>query len=423
MERIFSSAPLFFGATKDSPTTVSARITMLDDVDGALMREAVQEAILRYPYLSVRAELEDGWYVLKENTAPIPVLESREPIPLGGAEADGHLIAVRYFGRELEFELFHGLTDGCGNIRFMKTVFYYYCSKKYGVLLDRDGVFLKEDPIPEEEINDPYPDAVSDEIVPEGRYVHKGAVQLFPEGTNGMWHSVIKLPEDAFLRFSKQSDGSPAVMTALLMARAVRVVLGETEKPIVCGMAMDMRPVLKKPMAHHSVVSQLFLEYGKKQEKLELSHQATVFRGMVILQSQPENILTSVRNNIGFIKKLENLPDLAARKEFMRGVVARSMYADTFKVSYAGSHSMGAADKYIETCNPFIDIKGAGIMLEVSAINGHFDINFLQESDDEKYLSAFLHQLEEVGISYTAGLLKPFTVPNVDFAGVGGEEG
>jgi len=202
------------------------------------------------------------------------------------------------------------------------------------------------------------------------------------------------------------------------MARAVRAVLGETALPIVCSMAMDLRPVLRRKETHHSVVSQLFLEYGEAMERMELTHQATAFRGMVILQSQPENGLISVRNNIRFIKKLEELPDLAARKAYMDAVLQRSMHAATFKVSYAGSHSMGPSDPYIESAYPFIDIHGAGAMLEVSAFDGQFCINFMQESDDDRYFQAFLRELREAGIEANATSFVPYSIVNIDFEGV-----
>lgn len=420
MERVFSAAPLFFGATREAPTTARDLFGMADPVDGNILREAVEKAIRRFPYLAVRAELEDGWYVLRDNPAPVPVYEAKTSIPLGGEAARGHLIAARYHGNELCFDMFHGLTDGFGYLRFLRTVFYYYCTRKYGPLPHRDGVLLQDDPIPSEEALDPYPDAVDESIRPMGRYVSRGAVQLFPAGAKkGTWHSVIRLPERAFVRFSKQQDGSPATMAALLMARAVRAVLGETELPIVCGLAMDMRPVLRKPISHHSVVTQLFLEYGPRMEKLDLSLQATAFRGMVILQSQPENVLTSVRNNIRFIQKLGELPDLAARRAYMQGVLRRSMQADTFKVSYAGDHGMGPSDPYIRTCNPFIDIHGAGAMLELSAFGGYIDVNFLQESDDARYLEAFLRELQDAGVEAEASALKPFSMANIDFCGTG----
>ncbi len=416
MERIFSSAPLFFGASKEAPTTYSVPFFMTDPVDGEILRHALEEAIARYPYLSVRVEMEDGWYVLRENPAPVPVYEGTHMLPLGGEAAQGHLIAFAYCGRTLRVDAFHGLTDGRGFLRLLRTVLYYYCAEKYGFLPDREGIALKGDPIPEEEIRDPYPDHVDESIRPMGRYVGKAAVQLFPEKKKGAWNAIVDVPEDAFVRFSKQRDGSPAVVTALLMARAIRAVLGETELPIVCGMAMDIRPVLQKPEAHHSTVSQLFLEYGKRMERLDLFHQVTAFRGMVILQSQPENVLTSVKHNIQFIQKLEQLPDLAARKLFMAEVMKRAMNSATFKVSYVGSHKTGPTDAYIESSHPgFIDLTGAGAMLEVCTFKGRLFINFMQESDDERYLHAFLQELEAADIQAEVTPLAPYSVANIDF--------
>lgn len=417
MEHIFSSAPMFFGATRHSPATIRVLHEMTDPVDGEILKKAVEEARVRYPYFAVRAQLKDGWYELMDNPAPIPVRAGAQATVLGGEDVEGHLVAVRYADRRVCFDLFHGLTDAHGFMPFMQTVFYYYCTAKYGPI-PRGKVLLKEDPISEEELLDPYPDEVDETIQPIGRYGIRETARLFPEGGKGAWYAIVQVPEDAFVGLSKQQDGSPATMTALLMARAVREVLGQTEKPIVCGLAIDLRPVLGKKRTHHSMASQLYLEYKKEMEEMSLTRQATIFRGMVILQSQPENGLVSIRNNIRFIKMLEKLPAFAARKAYMEAVIQRSMSASTFKVSYGGSHSMGPADPYVEAVYPFVDIHGAGAMLEVSSLNGQFYINFMQESEDERYLQAFLRQMKAAGIPATATEFTPYCVAGVDFEGV-----
>jgi len=307
---------------------------------------------------------------------------------------------------------------------------YYYCSSDAdsldAVLLFGKGrslglvdatlphTFEPGLPGAEEEILDPYPDSVSEDIQPCGRYVIREAVRLFKGDRTGLFIAYVKVPEKEFMDFAKPRDGSPATMMSLLMARAVREELGQTELPIICAMAMDIRPVLKKLLAHHSVVSQLFLEYGEKMASLPLETQATAFRGMVLLQSQPENVLTSVRNNLRFVENLRQMDSLDARRRFMQGIVERSMTMSSFKFSYPGRLDLGVAEKYIKNQLIYPDITGAGLMLEVAAHGGFFHISFLQEYEDERYYRAFLRQLDAMRLPYEAGKFVPYAVPGVE---------
>jgi len=413
-EKVLSAAPLFFAATEKTPNTFVRSFDFEDAVDGAILRRAVDKTMERYLYFAVQTAVEDGWYVLRPNPAPVPVYESAASRPLGGEANNGHLLAFRYHENTVYFEFFHGLGDGSGTTPLLQTLLYYYCREKYDDTLSPEGIRLAGDPIPEEEILDPYPDSVSEDIQPCGRYVIREAVRLFKGDRTGLFIAYVKVPEKEFMDFAKPRDGSPATMMSLLMARAVREELGQTELPIICAMAMDIRPVLKKLLAHHSVVSQLFLEYGEKMASLPLETQATAFRGMVLLQSQPENVLTSVRNNLRFVENLRQMDSLDARRRFMQGIVERSMTMSSFKFSYPGRLDLGVAEKYIKNQLIYPDITGAGLMLEVAAHGGFFHISFLQEYEDERYYRAFLRQLDAMRLPYEAGKFVPYAVPGVE---------
>lgn len=417
-ERIFSSAPFFFGASKQNPTTERVVIQMKDDVDGVILKEAVCKMIKRYPYFAVKVVVEDDWYTLHENKDPIVVANTDRPIVLGGKASNYHLLAFSWYKERFVLDCFHGLADGKAILAMLKTLLYYYCSDRYNRTLDTKDIRLDEKNISLEEILDPYPENVDANIVPMGRYRNKGAVRLFSKEecqASKAMVSRIQFAEDAFIKYSKQQDGSPATMIALLMARAVKDVLGETEEPIVCGLAMDIRSILNKPLTHHSVVSQLFLEYNKSVQRLELANQATAFRGMVMLQGQYENVMTSVRNNMQFIKSLEKIPTLEERKLFMNNVLSKAMNNASYKVSYVGQAEFGDAMEYIENISTYVDIKDAGMMMEVNACNGMFDICFMQETEDDRFLKALLRQFEYAGIEVIATEFTPYKVSDIEF--------
>lgn len=419
-EQILSAVPYYYSASKQSPNTVRLILELQDEVEEELLRVAVGEAMVRYPYFKVRAAVENEELCLVENEADVTVQNREKPILLGSEEANGYLLAFSWWENRIYLDFFHGLADGAGILPLLRTMMYYYCRKRYDSSLSREGVRLAGEVIPLEEIEDPYPASVDDGIQPIGKAKRKRALNLAETGlcTPGTpTRYTIKIPEKALMGYCRGREGSPAAVIGLLMARAVDFVHPNASLPIICGMAMNIRGVLNKPLAHHSLVSQLFLEYRDGIKSMPLEEQVTCFRGMILLQSQKENVLDSVRNNLKLAARLKELPDLASRRFMMQKAVSASMGADTFKVSYVGKCGMGAAERYTKTMGTMIDLNGSGIMIEVNAVNGWFFLEFMQEWEEDVYVNAFCRQLEAEYIGYELADKGPLQVAPIVFAG------
>lgn len=347
MDCIVSAMPFFYGASEEAPNTALVSVELKDEVRHELLSDVVSRVMVRYPYFMVRPVTRGNEYLLEENPEPVAVVAGTGSVTLGGREANGHLLAFSCVENRICLSFFHGLADGAGIFPLLRSVLYYYCRERYGEKLDAAGIRLIGSPIPDEEREDPYPESVGDGITPLGRYKGKPAFQLRDGGrirTKGQYFFRIRIPEDAFIKYTKANDGSPATMVSVFLYRAISGLHEGEKKPIVCGMAMNIRPVLNKPMCHHSVVSQLFLEYKSSMKTMDIQTLATCSRGMVILQSQPENVWTSVRNNLSFFEQLGKMPELTQRQEYMKQVVARSMQMDTYKISYVGKAAFGGAE-------------------------------------------------------------------------------
>lgn len=417
MEKIFSAIPFYYGATKETPNTLRLTVEMKDQVEGALLAEAVEQSMERYPYFCVQVCATDRELFLKENPAKVVVREGKEPVCLGGAQANGHLLAFSWEKEAIYLDAFHGLADAGGLLPLLRTVLYHYCQARYQVSLDPQGVRLAGEEIPKEEIEEPYPSSVDANIRPIGKASRQTALDLAEAGLchpGRSMHYCIQIPEEAYMRYSKDKDGSPAAITALFMARAIDDLHRDRKLPIVCGMAMNTRKVLGKPLSHHSLVSQLFLEYKEAMKKMDIREQATCFRGMIMVQGQAENVLDSVRNNIRLFERMETIPDLQSRKKMLQQVVSSFLDVDTFKVSYVGRSAMGAAETYIQSIYTQVDLNGSGIMLEVNSVNGKFCLSFLQEWEEDVYVKAFLRQLEQEGIDYTLVRKEPLQVASAE---------
>lgn len=180
---------------------------------------------------------------------------------------------------------------------------------------------------------------------------------------------------------------------------------------------MNTRKVLGKPLSHHSLVSQLFLEYKEAMKKMDIREQAVCFRGMIMVQGQAENVLDSVRNNIRLFRQVETILDLQSRRKMLQQVVSSFLDVDTFKVSYVGRSCMGAAETYIQSIYTQVDLNGSGIMLEINSVNGKFCLSFLQEWEDDIYVKAFLRQLDQEGIPYTLAGKEALQAASVEIGG------
>lgn len=109
----------------------------------------------------------------------------------------------------------------------------------------------------------------------------------------------IAIPEDEFMRFNIQNDGSPATMVSLFFSRAIAKLYPDREDVIRIAMTVNQRKALKVPLAHHSLVGGVMLEYKEKMRSWSLDRQATVYRGMVFAQTMDEAVLAGVASQKG----------------------------------------------------------------------------------------------------------------------------
>lgn len=410
--------PYYYGASKESSNNIRFVIEMQDEIDGEMFAKAVKLSMSRYPYFCVRVASNDQELFLEENKEDVVVAHTNEPITLGGMDANGHLLAFSWWGNQVYLDCFHGLSDGAGYLPLINTVIYYYCRERYDSNLNPEGIRLGGESIPEEEIKDLYPDSVDDSIKPVGRYVRKSAFDLRSAGLctpgNPFWYEV-QIPEDAFMKYNRSNDASPAVMIGVLMARAVEELHKNADKPIVCSMAMNIRKTLHAMTAHHSLVTQLFLEYKEAMKKMDIGEQATCFRGMIMIQGQDENIWQSVKGNLKINERIHAMPDMKSKRMMTQQIVESCVGLDTFKVSYVGKNHMGAAEKYVKGMHVVLDMNRNNMMIEVSAVHGWFHLTFQQNWAEDVYVKAFLRQLDKEGITYKTKEGQTIKVASIDF--------
>lgn len=401
MKKITTEVSSLYGLSDVYNNSIRIAMKLKDIVNGDVLRKAVDIAMVRYPYFSVEVIVRDEEYSFIENARPVVIVNGSQPVCIGSEKANFHLVALGYEDNIIYFDAYHGITDGKGLMPWVKTILYYYLSLRYNIKLDSEGVNLADSEIDPEEVEDPYSLDFSEDIHPSGAYV---PIEVFHLSESSYIHSNertayhIKISEEAFMKYLRKKDGTPATITSVLMYKVIQNLHGDLSLPIVSGVAYNYRNAINKPKSYKCLSTLLHLKYPSIVKDYDIEKLAICSRGMIMLQSQPENSQVSVRNRRKLLNKFTIMPDIVSRKEIMKQLINRALSMDTFKISYVGKVNWGSLEKYIDSMYSYVDIWKSGITIEISAINGFFNYCFMQEFSEDIYIKKFVDILKAEGI-------------------------
>lgn len=124
-----------FLATVSSRDTKTLRVscTLKEDIDPALLQEAVLSAIQDRPQFQMRIRRGLFWHYM-ENTDIQPVVSEEHdricPLLYTPAKAMLHY-QVTYFGKRINLDMFHALSDGTGALEFLNIIVLDYLQLRY----------------------------------------------------------------------------------------------------------------------------------------------------------------------------------------------------------------------------------------------------------------------------------------------------
>ena len=402
-QKLFTELRPLYETTNESPNEIRIRIRLRDLIDPQVLRNAVDKTMQRYPYFCVELQKNDGQYVFAENHRPVVVTHSLHGVALNSEDSNFHMIAFCWHDNWIVLDVFHGMTDGMGAYEVVRTLLYYYCSKRYGIRLKDEGIRLAGDEIPVEEWNDPVTDRTN---LPAPRRNEQMSDALNLIVSAGLEedhrHTVysIAISETEFMRFSLDNDGSPGTMVSLLLSRAVAKLYPNAENNIRIALCVNQRNALHAPLAHQSLVGGILLEYKEKMRDWPLDKQATAYRGMVFSQNQDEVVLMGVASNKGICSLLLSKESDLERLGVAGHINELASRVVTASVSYVGKANYKEAEKYIRDFRLWTSTAGNGLTVEISAVNGRFTLDFLQTFSSSVFVNAFVKELDENGIVY-----------------------
>lgn len=414
MEKHPDTYPLYEYSKKIS-YTARIKVTLSERIEEAMLIWAAQEAIARFPYFSVRVELDEGGsYVLKHNDRPIPVLpEKNARLVLGSEAVSGHLFAITWRADTVWFNFAHSVCGGTGAMSWVKTTLYQYLTRRYGPILPPADLKAVDSPVSEEELA--YPDV---ETLPEDKPTVSNAVEdcmvgfdaylkyfLNPFARRNYYYQ-IEIPSGAFMSCAKEIGASPAsLLTAMMLKTAARcfpLKKGQEKKKgwhLSATVSYDFRSDIGCEQSYRDFVRPIHVKFDWEMAKESLAQMSKRTREEIRLQTQKALSCACIRKRASAHEGIDAQPDLKSKQKYATQHSSfRNEGRDTYTISYLGLREWGGMADYIRSVNSIAD---GNLLLEANALPDKFCLTFHMLGRDRKAPDLFCKVLEETGLPYT----------------------
>ncbi len=383
------------------------RFRMRDTVDGTILKEAVQKAVKRYPYLKKKIVLKDGAYVLEDNPQPVPVLKTAYPMPaFGSKEMNEQLFCVDYEGNCIYITLLHNLGGGRGLIRLCLTILYQYVTDRYGEEPYWEGVRKPCDPpIPGEELLQPFDKIPEDTPVlwegfpPEVRPIMPSALEkgLLKGKEEGYYRTTFSFNEAKVMERVRALKTSPAVWFAVVYYRALISCLSEVPEYTDMGITADVSDRYGLSESMSLITKFLHFVISKEDGKLDTEELCRKGRSMIKEQTDPgatDALLLKERDTLAKMEKLATVEEKAAF------YLKNSMIADMVPsalVSYVGKLGAEGMEKYIREFS--LDSVSNKSGMVIFSQNGRFSVSVLQGYSEDPVTEECLKEFKTEGLT------------------------
>ena len=391
------------------PFTVRMKIRLDAPIDATLLDEAAQEAIVRFPYFSVRVGLDVSQsYTLDHNSAPLVVLPERDKrLALGSDEVNRHLVAITYRDDCVWFNFSHALCGAYGALFWVKATLFLYLRKVYGPLDAPGDIRLPGADIPNEELAYPDESALPHDA-PSSHYegdcnvaMPRSLKYLFnPFVKDDNFYYQLQIPTTPFMDYVSKVGGTPnTVLTAAMFKMASRYFKEKKATYLSGRIAADYRADLGASASYRDFVRFIHVRYEWSMKDDSIEELSKIGRRAIAEQNQPE----LGRERFFKVNKVHRGIDeqltLKKKKRYaLSNSAFRSDPRDPWTVSYVGKVDWGGMEQHILDVYTISD---GDLMLEVNALKDHFNVAFQVFNKDERPLKLFLGVLDEEGIPYT----------------------
>jgi len=392
-----------------APFSIRVKVTMKETVDLEVLKKSVKTALTRYPYLAVKAILdEDGAYVLVPNDKePVVIRTPKKALGLGSGAANDYLFYVDCEGRDMFFNISHALCGGGGAFPWVMTNVWQYVKDRYGIEPFAPSIRKPGEPLLENECCQPSFDMLSKEE-PIYRHKSKDPVQLLKDYMNGLFNPFMKnhnyyvfsFDQKDIMNFAKDNDASVVSFFMVAVAKALDKVLPEKVKVIGMETAHNTVANLGIPNCHSDLLSHIYVDFEREKLSWDMEKLSTMTRGQIILQSDLSVDSIELRKKLELYEKLDTIKGLKNKKACMKKgdpSTGEGSHHGTSIVNYTGRMDWGEVAEYVES---YVAIVGGHVLCEISSMSDKIFLSVMQLIDTKKYINALKAVMDELGIEY-----------------------
>ena len=162
-------------------------------------------------------------------------------------------------------------------------------------------------------------------------------------------------------------------------------------------MATDLRKGLGCLHTHKNCVGSAYLSFDTKDDAQEVRTLCSRYRETLAEQKQPDYVKETANNYAGLNDKLDMLSGFEEKKKMMS--FYDTMTINSYVLSYLGTFDLGECNSFIDAIHFYAGgIKG--ITVNMTAAGDKFNITFIQNIEDEKYVQTFRNLLKKFHIQY-----------------------
>ena len=280
-----------------------------EPVDTNRLYAAVKQTLSEYPLFACTLRYEKGYYLetKEKDFSLISASEENRPLAFGDS-TNGFLWQICYDQYTISFEWCHAISDGRGGFSFFSSVLCHYF-----------GVERTVEPSLELGLESFYDKA--EKGIPQKKQEPGFAANAIPfikRGYRTDCH-ILKAPMSEVLTAAKKSDSSPAAVLPPLVSMALRKHMDPKvkNKNVSCNVVIDCRGPMRFQTMHNCIISKN-ITYIDRYDTMDFSLVSTIYRALLDLAVQQENIVKAATETVDMIK-----PIVAVKPRFLQKALAK----------------------------------------------------------------------------------------------------
>ena len=369
------------------------KVKFVEKVDAERLYNAVKRALAEHPLFACTI-VYDKQYYLEEHDGEFRffnVNEENRPLIYGDATG-GFLWQICYDDYHVILEWYHVISDGRGGSDFFASILSHYFNVERPVELNLDlGL---------ESLYDKKEKGIPQKKQPQG-FAAKH-IPYMKRGYKTDCH-ILKVPMKEVLSVSKKNDSSPAAVLPPLFSMAMRKNLSKKIKNrnVCCNVIIDCRTPMKFKTMHNCVLSKK-ITYIDKYDNLDFSLVSTIYRALIDLAVQPENIVREATQMVDTIKALVSIKPRFLQKAVVNIVTKSMKHTDSnFVFTYLGKLNLdeevmrGICDFSFRSWTDFGECNLAAV-----DFGGTLVLNICENFYNKKIIKDFVDICNEKGIHF-----------------------